>query len=539
VMGVQIANLTLTHTDEYAKDTDDLELTATVTDDYLLTAANITANLSLLLSGGGTAVVAQSYDPVSHVATWTTALANVTLTADGSKSVTVTATDGLGNTGTGNDAITVDNTPPGSVEGFAAAPGHQKVHLSWNDASGKDANYYGVVVRYDAWGDYPEYDMAAPGYPASYTAGDGEAFTGTGTVATHVIVPPDIHYYSAFVYDMALNYGAVTSAGQDRATNYWLGDVANVGNSWSPDGEVTVADINKLAGQYGSAPTGDFNMCDVGPSDDNSRLGIPLPNDFINFEDLMMFAMNYGVVSPAGRIVPFLPEAGEGALALSLEELMRSSEGEVQVALRLAGNVGDVKGISTVITYDATELEFVSARLSEAMSSPLADMFFWSGTRDGKVLVDLAVLGTGVAIGGSGDVAVLTFRALTGEYALGFDEALIRGVENGELAAELGGLASRPELPTVFRLVQNAPNPFNPKTTVSYEVPQVSEVSIRVYDVTGRLVTTLVDGTVEPGRYAVVWNGTGSSGESVGSGVYFCVMDTPNYHATNKMLLLK
>ncbi len=223
--------------------------------------------------------------------------------------MTVTAEDGLGNTGTGSDAIIVDNTLPGSVEGFAAAPGHQKVHLSWSDASGKDTNYYGVLVRYDAWGDYPEYEPPAPAYPASYTAGDGEAFTGTGTVATHVIVPPDIHYYSAFVYDLALNYGPVTSAGQDRATNYWLGDVAiglrRVGLRRARD-----ATRHQLpGGQYGQAPTGLFNRCDVGPSDDHSRLGIPLPNDFINFEDLMMFAMNYGVVSPAGRIDP-VPSRG-------------------------------------------------------------------------------------------------------------------------------------------------------------------------------------------------------------------------------------
>jgi flagellar hook assembly protein FlgD len=91
----------------------------------------------------------------------------------------------------------------------------------------------------------------------------------------------------------------------------------------------------------------------------------------------------------------------------------------------------------------------------------------------------------------------------------------------------------------VFRLSQNVPNPFNPKTVVAYEVPQTAAVEIRVYDVTGRAVRTLVDGTVEPGRYAVTWDGRNDAGEAVGSGVYFCVMDTPAYHATNKMMLLK
>ncbi len=64
-------------------------------------------------------------------------------------------------------------------------------------------------------------------------------------------------------------------------------------------------------------------------------------------------------------------------------------------------------------------------------------------------------------------------------------------------------------------------------------------MTIRVYDVAGRLVTTLVDGTVEPGRYAATWDGRSDAGEAVGSGVYFCVMETPEYHATSKMMLLK
>jgi hypothetical protein len=198
-----------------------------------------------------------------------------------------------------------------------------------------------------------------------------------------------------------------------------------------------------------------------------------------------------------------------------------------------------VKGLSAAVTFDPTELEFVSAGLMPEMETPLARMFFWSGLDDGKVLVDLAVLGTGVSIGGSGDVAVLTFRALSGEYSLEFDEAALRGVDNEQLAASLEGCVSRPEMPTAFRLVQNAPNPFNPKTTVAYEVPQSSEVAIRVYDVTGKLVRTLVDGAVEPGRYAATWDGRNNSGEAVGSGVYFCTMETPTYHATQKMVLMK
>jgi hypothetical protein len=535
---VSLANLTLGHTDDYAKNTDNLELTADVTDDYsLLSLGDIVANLSGLISGGGTAVVAEEY--TGGRAKWTAALANVTLTTDGVQSVTVTATDWLGNSTSDSDGIIVDNTAPGTVAGFAAAPAHQEVALSWSDASGADANYYRVLVRYDAWGAYPLYDTSAPAYPAGVTAGDGEAFWGDAGSATHAILPRDIHYYSAFVYDWALNVGGVDSGGQDRSTNYWLGDVANTGDSWVADGLVTVHDINKLGGAYAIVnPAGNNAECNVGPTHDHSRVGIPLPHDggtaVVNFEDLMIFSMNYGVV--AAKVVPFLGEPGVGDLALALVENGRRNGGVLELALRLEGNLGDVKGLTAELEFEG--LEFLSARLSDDMSSPLADVFFWSDATSRSVQVDAAVLGTDVTIGGSGDVVLFTFQVLDETYSVDFASAQLRGAANEDLTAELEGLSSD-GVPVAFKLVQNAPNPFNPVTKVAYHVPSASRVTIRVFDVTGRLVTTLVDGVVEPGRHTAVWNGTNDAGESVGSGVYFCTMETPDYSSSHKMTLLK
>ena len=540
VTGVEIANLTLAHTHEYAKDTDDLELTATVTDDiYTLSASDITADFSTLLSEGGAAVVAEDY--TSDVATWTVALQDVDLQGDGLKTVAVTAEDGDGNSGTGTDQITVDNTAPTAITGFAAAPGHNKADLSWNDPAGVDDNFYQVMILSNAWVGYPTYTGGGPAYPpdaldsAPVWEGTGTSYTVTYTDYTY----RDIHYYGAFAVDIALNYSPADTGAQDRSTNYWLGDVANADNNWIPDGNVSVADIVKISGTYGSAPSNpDYETCDVGPTDDGSRFGIPLPDDIVQYEDLMIFAMNYGAVSP--RVVPFLslPESTE-ELTLSLEERSMGASGEVELSLVLSGNVGEVKGLSGVLAYGAAELEFVSARLSSEMSSPLGDVFFWHGCEDGRIRVDLAVLGTDVTIGGSGEVAVLTFAVLSEEYGVEIESADLRGAENRPLDADLEGFESSPELPTLFRLVQNVPNPFNPVTKVAYHVPSASRVTIRVFDVTGRLVTTLVDGVVEPGRHAAVWNGTNENGESVGSGVYFCTMETPDFHDSHKMTLLK
>jgi hypothetical protein len=88
-------------------------------------------------------------------------------------------------------------------------------------------------------------------------------------------------------------------------------------------------------------------------------------------------------------------------------------------------------------------------------------------------------------------------------------------------------------------LEQNVPNPFNPSTSISFVVPASSRTRVMVYDVSGSLVKTLVDDVLEAGHRTVVWDGTNQSGQTVGSGTYFCRLVTDNTSTTRKMLLIK
>jgi len=96
--------------------------------------------------------------------------------------------------------------------------------------------------------------------------------------------------------------------------------------------------------------------------------------------------------------------------------------------------------------------------------------------------------------------------------------------------------AERPEvgLPTVTSLAQNYPNPFNANTNISFDLAEAGNVSLNVYDITGRLVTTLVDGQMDAGEHLVAWDAS-----SVSSGVYFYKLTTVDYSATKSMNLLK
>ncbi|MGA9115308.1 MAG: S8 family serine peptidase [Bacteroidota bacterium] len=82
------------------------------------------------------------------------------------------------------------------------------------------------------------------------------------------------------------------------------------------------------------------------------------------------------------------------------------------------------------------------------------------------------------------------------------------------------GEAPPEEEPDAFRLGPNYPNPFNPTTTIEYVIPHTSAVSLRIYDMLGREVRTLVDETQGPSRYRILWNGTDDLGRGVASGVY-------------------
>jgi hypothetical protein len=93
--------------------------------------------------------------------------------------------------------------------------------------------------------------------------------------------------------------------------------------------------------------------------------------------------------------------------------------------------------------------------------------------------------------------------------------------------------------PVAYVVHQSYPNPFNPVCTIRYEIPVAGFVSLRVFDVTGSLVRTLVDGWRGIGVYNEVWDGRGEDGKALPSGVYFYSIKAGKFGATRKIVLLK
>ena len=113
-----------------------------------------------------------------------------------------------------------------------------------------------------------------------------------------------------------------------------------------------------------------------------------------------------------------------------------------------------------------------------------------------------------------------------GKESAGSDSATTRAIGGGDL------LFSNNQ--QTFKLAQNYPNPFNPSTRIAYQIPKTSEVKLKVYDVLGREVETLVSGVQQAGRYEVMFNAS-----SLASGVYFYRMQAGGVSQTMRMVIVK
>lgn len=142
--------------------------------------------------------------------------------------------------------------------------------------------------------------------------------------------------------------------------------------------------------------------------------------------------------------------------------------------------------------------------------------------------------------------------AAAGDYAatLTFsnrDDQLVGGATNlGDVVYRLkakvttpSGVPTEQAPPALTQLLGNYPNPFNPTTTIAFNLAGPQIVHLGIFDVSGRLVRTLVNGDVAGGRYAILWDGRDEAGQAVGSGVYYYRLDAGLTRQTKSMVMTK
>jgi len=431
--------------------------------------------------------------------------------------------------------IEVDCTAPPAVADITATPDPTStdngVEVTWTIADNSDVDHYEIWRAMWDNGDgvtsaYPEYDDVNPIEPvraSSRAVLDASAewsrvsntVVGTATSFIDLGMVRGVYYYEVVAIDEAGNAGPLAAA-NDRATSYFLGDFD--GNGFVNGS----GDLTPFGTAFGTTPSHALynNETDIGPTDTNQGLGIPATDNYINFEDLMIFSLNYGVVGTT-----------KSELRISEQATMAWVDfGDNRYALRLLDADG-LKGVHLRVTLsEDASVTVVEGDLLKAQSEPT----FLRNLGNG-VDVNAAVLGNGVGFSGEGDLFIVE-----SSQPLTIDDLAVdlRGADNGNMEVSLTS-ESGTMTPRVFGLYANYPNPFNPMTKISYSLPEEQPVRLNVYGIDGRLVRQLVNETRGSGMHEVIWDGRSDSGRMQASGLYFYRIEAGPYSQVHKMTLMK
>ena len=435
--------------------------------------------------------------------------------------------------------VTVDFTAPTAIVDLTAsqlAVGNgvlptRGIKLNWATGGA------GTVSLYRApEGAYPEYsdDVAilppnpavAPAAPWALVA------SGVSTGYVDVSAPRGFWRYVAFISDACGNVSGVSNM-TGGLLNYLLGDVTPVPGAG--DNKVDGLDISLLGFNYGlvgEVAVDAVDYLDVGPTLTGSPSARPKPDDIIGFEDLVIFAIDYGtsVQMPQFAAAPAAMDRDE----LTVEAPAKVTAGEsFTVSLRMKG-AGDIQALSSQLGYDRAVVEPVSVKSGELIDSQNGVVF-----SSGPGNVDAALLGVrGQALTGDGVLATVTFRAVgSGEPKIGLAKLVARDASNQPVRIAAGGPVADAVLTT--GLMPAAPNPFQGTASLGFSLARGGVVNLSIISVDGRRVKTLFAGTREAGAYHVTWNGTDDNGNRVQPGVFYARLSTPSGHFSRAITFLR
>jgi hypothetical protein len=339
----------------------------------------------------------------------------------------------------------------------------------------------------------------------------------------------------------ARNACGITSTVSNRPTgvlDYKLGDVTDGVALCVGDNVVGTGDISLLGAHYGETITGTegYACLDVGPTTDGYVTGRPLTDRQLDFEDLVLFALEYTVTG--GGAITASAQPAQPALAaadgLRLEAPSQVRAGQTfDVRVQMEG-AGRLQGVSVQLDWDpaiARPLAMTSGGWLEGQSGVV-----YSG-RPGRA--DAALLGkrsTGIA--GSGTLAVFSFRALAdGEPALAL--ASVQARDGSNRPVPLDGAIAAPQLPTVTAFDRVAPNPFSDRASVRFSLAQDGPVDVSIYSVDGRRVRTLVRGALPAGTHTFDWDRNDDQGNRMEPGLYLVRLTTGQGRFTRKLTMIR
>ncbi|MBT5875864.1 MAG: T9SS type A sorting domain-containing protein, partial [Candidatus Latescibacteria bacterium] len=298
------------------------------------------------------------------------------------------------------------------------------------------------------------------------------------------------------------------------------------------DGEVSVSDIVVLVRQLiGKDPLPAFGTSGFVLGDMNQDGSMDVSDAVAMVNNIL------GLTKPLanGPIQPVVVDLGE---------IQMLEDGQMVLPVSLDAD-GVVTALHASFTFDPTRLEIGTPQMANSASGLVFDSYVSGGTLN---LVAYAAMPGQHIPPGQNTILLIPVTVLDGanenpavtltDMTLVNSQALSIPVTLGVTSMTV--VVGKTEVPGTFALGYASPNPFNPSTTISYEVPQQAHIRIVVYNVLGQEVTRLVDTVQTPGRYQAIWNARNGQGRAVSSGIYmYRLTSSTGFNDTRRMTLLK
>jgi hypothetical protein len=284
---------------------------------------------------------------------------------------------------------------------------------------------------------------------------------------------------------------------------------------YNADGLIDVTDLNTFSNAWTSE---DYSL-ELGPVTGTVPHLIPTPDNVFDLRDGLSFARMWHwsnntpalLLSDLNQFGPVINTAQSGrTLAINMPEGAVSG----QIVIFYDQNKLEIENSIDVILND--EIQLISHFKDQG--NLLIEKTYLKDKNDKQILIETRALDKEDS-----------FISIQYTFLDQFKNIIAQGFMSQKVIA----------IPDEFALHYNYPNPFNPVTTIRYELPEDTDVHLVIYDILGKHVKTLVNQTQEPGYKSVRWNGRNDMGQTVSAGMYFYRIQAGSFSKVQKMVLLK
>lgn len=478
---------------------------------------------------------------------------------------------------------TTDSAINGSYSLHCGIPSAEAIGRFWTNTAGsgygngwdakatRDFNYSGVgsvSLQYQySYNLEPSYDYGYAEVTSGATTTTVAVYNGAGSGSANIDITPylsagpytvrfrvtsDVAYsdedgnYATTNGAMTVDLVSVTGGGESYSTNFetredgWADDM-------NPPTEYFLAENRKAIGSdvniKGTAPGGGLVVWHVDSGDQQSNVANTKPRglEVVQADGLKTLDISTGNRGDNGD--PYPGSSANNNLNGGTLPNSNGHDGPSNVAIALTGPNADPMSVSMKGGWGAPNPVSITPNTSASVSVSLQiDGSLFAKTGSVQLVRGAQTFNSTSVYWAGKDRIVAQFNMTGGVNGL-YDVIVFNpGGASAVLSQAFtltGGVTGAGDTPRKNALLAAYPNPFNPLTTIRYELASRAHVSLKVYDVSGAVVRTLVNGDKPAGSYSLTWDGRDDHGSSVSSGVYFYRITAGSFSDVRKVTLLK